>query len=133
MDEDTKAFNEIMKAFSMPKITDDEKKARSEAIQAATKYACQVPLEVMKKASSSLEFLETMIEKGNQNALTDVGVGVLCVNAAVHGTYMNVMVNAKGLKDRIFAEKIMTEAKNILAGTHQKADELIAKVENAIL
>ena len=133
VDEDTRAFNEIMNAFSLPKISDDEKKVRSEAIQLATKYACEVPLAAMKAANSSLDFLEAMIEQGNQNAITDVGVGVLCVKAAVHGTYLNVMVNAKGLKDSVFAEKIMTDAKNILASCYKKSDELIEKVQQAIV
>ncbi len=133
VDEDTAAFNEIMKAFALPKNTEEEKKVRSEAIEVATKYACEVPLRVMKTAYSSLDMLGKMIEKGNPNSITDAGVGALCVKTAVRGAYFNVLVNAKGLKDKGFAEKIVTEAKNILADNHSKADAMLKMVEAALV
>jgi glutamate formiminotransferase/formiminotetrahydrofolate cyclodeaminase len=133
VDEDTAAFNEIMKAFALPKNTEEEKKVRVEAIEAATKYACEVPLRVMKTAYASLDMLGKMIEKGNPNSITDAGVGALCVKTAVRGAYFNVLVNAKGLKDKGFAEKIITEAKNILADNHSKADAMLKMVEEALV
>jgi glutamate formiminotransferase/formiminotetrahydrofolate cyclodeaminase len=132
VDEDTRAFNEIMIGFGMPKSTDEEKKLRTEAIELATKNACEIPFGVMQMAYSSLELLEAMIEKGNQNSITDAGVGVLCVKTAVRGAYFNVLVNAKGLKDKTYADKIIADAKKVLASNHKKADELIEKVEKAI-
>jgi glutamate formiminotransferase/formiminotetrahydrofolate cyclodeaminase len=132
VDEDTAAFNEIMNAFGLPKGTDAEKQARTEAIEQATKYACEVPLRTMKLAYGTLDMLGAMIEKGNQNSVTDAGVGVLCVKAAVQGAYFNVLVNAKSLKDQTYAQQIIAEAKNILADNHKRADELIAAVEAAI-
>ncbi len=132
VDEDTNAFNEIMKAFGLPKNTDEEKKARTEAIEIATKYACEVPLRVMKTAYASLDLIEAKVETGNQNSITDAGVGALCIKTAVQGAYFNVLVNAKGLKDRNFADKIVSEAKQLLQSTHQKADVMLEKVEAAI-
>lgn len=132
VDEDTRAFNRIMEAFGLPKSNDEEKKARSLAIEEATKYACQVPYKVMETAYSGLVLLEQMIEKGNPNSITDAGVGVLCVKTAVRGAYFNVLVNAQGLKDRAFADDIKDRAQKLLAVNHAKADELIAKVEAAI-
>lgn len=132
VDEDTRAFNRIMEAFGLPKSNDDEKKARSLAIEEATKYACQVPYKVMETAYSGLTLLEQMIEKGNPNSITDAGVGVLCVKTAVRGAYFNVLVNAQGLKDRAFADDIKDRAQKLLAVNHTKADDLIAKVEAAI-
>ena len=132
VDEDTHAFNQIMLGFGLPKATEEEKAARVLAIENATKYACEVPFKVMQTASESLNLLGAMIEKGNQNSVTDAGVGVLCVKTAVRGAYFNVMVNAKDLKDRTFAENLIAEAKNLLANNHAKADELLAKVEAAI-
>ncbi|MFI5222289.1 MAG: glutamate formimidoyltransferase [Bacteroidia bacterium] len=132
VDEDTRAFDEIMKAFGLPKHTDEEKKLRTEAIENATKYACEIPLQTMTAASNALILLEPMIEKGNQNSVTDAGVGVLCVKAAVHGAYLNVMVNAKGLKDKNFADKMIAEAKEIFSKTNLKVAELIGKVETVI-
>lgn len=132
VDEDTAAFNGIMNAFGLPKATDVEKQARTQAIEDATKYACEVPLRTMQLSFDSLDMLAAMIEKGNQNSITDAGVGVLCVKTAVRGAYFNVLVNAKSLKDTAYSTKIIEEAKRLLQTNHQRADELIAKVETAI-
>jgi glutamate formiminotransferase / formiminotetrahydrofolate cyclodeaminase len=132
VDEDTAAFNAIMNAFGLPKGTDAEKQARTKAIEDATKYACEVPFRTMKLSFESLDMLAAMIDKGNQNSITDAGVGVLCVKTAVRGAYFNVLVNAKSLKDAAYANKIVEDAKQLLQNNHQRADELIAKVEAAI-
>ncbi len=132
VDEDTMAFNAIMNAFGFPKNTDAEKQARTAAIEEATKYACEVPLRTMKLALSSLDLLGNMIEKGNQNSVTDAGVGVLCVKTAVRAAYFNVLVNANGLKDTVYAAAIIADAKNILDTTNKQADTLLDKVETAI-
>ena len=132
VDEDTRAFNRIMDAFAMPKTTDEEKKARTEAIQNATKYACEVPYKVMELSYTGLIMLEQMIEKGNPNSITDAGVGALCVKAAVQGACMNVLVNAKGLKDREWADELTERARKMLSRTFSKVDELVAKVEASV-
>jgi glutamate formiminotransferase/formiminotetrahydrofolate cyclodeaminase len=132
VDEDTNAFNKIMNAFGLPKGNDEEKKARTQAIEDATKYACEIPFKVMERAYSILPMLAAMVEQGNPNSITDAGVGVLCVKTAVRGAYFNVLVNAQGLKDRVFAEDIKSRAKQILDKNHAEADALIARVEAAI-
>lgn len=132
VDEDTAAFNAIMSAFGLPKNTETEKLVRTQAIEDATKYACEVPLRTMKLAYASLEVLAAMIDKGNQNSITDAGVGVLCVKTAVRSAYFNVLVNAKSLKDTAYATSIVKEAKSILAANHKQSDLLIEKVELAL-
>ncbi|HYG14106.1 MAG TPA: glutamate formimidoyltransferase [Bacteroidia bacterium] len=132
VDEDTRAFNRIMDAFAMPKTTDEEKKARTAAIQNATKYACEVPYKVMELSYTGLIMLEQMIEKGNPNSITDAGVGALCVKAAVQGACMNVLVNAKGLKDREWADELTERARKMLSRAFSKVDELVAKVEASV-
>ncbi|MDP3927621.1 MAG: glutamate formimidoyltransferase [Bacteroidota bacterium] len=133
VDEDTAAFNKIMEAFALPKNTAEEKLVRTEAIENATKYACEVPFAVMQTAYDSLEMLGAMVEKGNPNSITDAGVGVLCVKTAVRGAYFNVMINAKGLKDQVFAQEITQKAKELLAKNHQESDRILALVEAALV
>lgn len=133
VDEDTHAFNQIMLGFGLPKATEEEKKIRTLAIENATKYACEVPFKVMQTSFEALDLLAAMIEKGNQNSITDAGVGVLCVKTAVRGAYFNVLVNAKELKDRTYAEELVVKAKDLLAKNHQAADELLNKVELALV
>ncbi len=132
VDEDTAAFNEIMLAFGLPKGNDEEKATRSAAIETATKYACEVPLKVIKLANSSLPMLAAMVEKGNQNSITDAGVGVLCIQTAVRGAYFNVLINAKGLKDKAFAARITEEAKELLADTISRSEQIVKQVETFI-
>ena len=86
----------------------------------------------MKTAHSTIELLQAMIEKGNPNSVTDAGVGILCVKAAVHGAYLNVMVNSKDLLDKKLSDEIMIEAKDIFYKNSKIADKLLLKVEQSI-
>lgn len=113
VDEDTRAFNKIMDAFGLPKSTDEEKKARSQAIQDATRYATEVPFKVMQLAYGSMEVIEAMAATGNPNSVSDAGVGALCARSAVMGAYLNVKINAKGLSDKRFARAIMDKGRRI--------------------
>lgn len=107
VDEDTAAFNRIMEAYGMPKGTEEEKRARKEAIQAATKYAIEVPLKVAETAYKAMSVIEAMAEKGNPNSVTDAGVGALCARTAVLGAVMNMRINAADLNDKAWAEKVI--------------------------
>jgi glutamate formiminotransferase/formiminotetrahydrofolate cyclodeaminase len=105
VDEDTLSFNGIMDAFRLPKGSEQEKTYRSHAIQAATKYAVEVPLLVMKTALESMQMIHKMAEIGNPNSVTDAGVGALCARTAVHGAFLNVKINLSGLKDQKYQQK----------------------------
>ncbi len=113
VDEDTNAFNKIIDGFRLPKGSSEEKQIRKEAIENATKYATEIPFEVMKTACDSMEVMKIMIEKGLQTSLSDAGVGALCARTAVIGAYYNVRINAKDIKDRLFAEDILKRAKAV--------------------
>jgi len=132
VDEDTAAFNTIMDAFGLPKNTDQEKKLRSAAIQAATKHAIEVPFEAMKTAYQAMEVIQAMATIGNPNSLSDAGVGALCVRTAVYGAYLNVRINAGGLSDKEFSGKILAEAAEILEKTKAKEAEILSLVEGRI-
>lgn len=132
VDDDTAAFNVLMEAFGLPKNTDQEKKLRSAAIQAATKHAIEVPFEVMKTAYQSMEVIQAMATIGNPNSLSDAGVGALCVRTAVYGAYLNVRINAGGLSDKEFLGKILAEAAEILEKAKAKEAEILSMVESRI-
>lgn len=109
VDEDTRSFNMIMDAFGLPKANDAEKAARTAAIQAATKYATEIPLRTMKKALEAMEVVKAMASEGNPNSVTDAGVGALAARSAVMGAYLNVQINASGLEDKDFAKAMIAE------------------------
>jgi len=99
VDEDAAAFNKVMDAFALPKESAEEKAARSEAIQIATKHAAEVPLRVMETAFKAYQILSEMADKGNPASISDVGVGLLGVRACIGGAALNVRINLAGLKD----------------------------------
>jgi glutamate formiminotransferase/formiminotetrahydrofolate cyclodeaminase len=132
VDEDTKAFNRIMAAFSLPKVTDEEKKARTEAIQSATRYAIEVPFKVMEAAYGSMEVIKAMAEHGNSNSVSDAGVGALCARTAVMGAFMNVRINASGLEDKSFVNDITSKGAEIERKTQELEAEIL-KVVNSKL
>jgi glutamate formiminotransferase/formiminotetrahydrofolate cyclodeaminase len=114
VDEDTRAFNRIMEAFGLPKKTEEEKKARSKAIEEASKYAMEIPLKVMETAYNSIAVMRAMAENGNPNSVSDAGVGALCAVTAVEGAYLNVKINAMGIHDKQFTGKLLQQAEEIL-------------------
>ncbi len=129
VDEDTRSFDGVMAAFALPKNTDDEKKARTAAIQAATLYATQVPLQVMKTAFQVLPLAELMVAEGNPNSVTDAAVGALCARTAIQGALLNVKINASGLKDRTVAEAILQEAASLMQEALEAETRIVALAE----
>lgn len=132
VDEDTNAFNRILEAFSLPKGNEEEKAARSAAIQDATLYATRIPLETMKVSFSAFDLIEAMVKEGNPNSVSDAGVGALAIRAAVYGGYMNVRINSADLKDRTKAGDLVSEAETILSHTVAKEKEIIDMVLKTI-
>lgn len=132
VDEDTEAFNRIMAVFAMPKSTDEEKAARSAALQEATLYATEVPLRTMETSFKAFDIVRAMAEEGNPNSVSDAGVGALAIRSAVMGACLNVKINAAGLKDRQKAEALIARAEQIVAQAQKAEAEILATVESKI-
>ena len=132
VDADTVAFNKIMEAFALPKATDAEKAARTEAIQSATKYAIEIPFKVMETAYNSMEVIKAMVIEGNPNSVTDAGVGALCARAAVIGAFMNVRINAADYKDKTFTAEIIARGQEIQNKTMALEAEILGLVNEKI-
>ncbi len=130
VDEDTNSFNKIIEGFRMPKGTNEEKELRKKAIEDATKYATEIPFQVMQTAYDSMEVMEAMLKDGIQNSLSDAAVGVLCAKTAVTGAYFNVRINAKDIKDRVFADDMIAKAERIYQSANQKEKEVIALIDS---
>lgn len=113
VDADTQAFNRIMLAFGLPKSSEEEKQARTRAIQEATRYAIEVPYQVMQAAAGSMEVIKAMVETGNPNSVSDAGVGALCARSAVIGAFMNVRINAASYDDKTFAKEMVRKGREI--------------------
>ena len=132
VDEDTAAFNRIMAVFAMPKSTDEERAARSAALQEATLYATEVPLRTMRAALAVFPIVRAMAEEGNPNSVSDAGVGALAARSAVFGARLNVRINAAGLKDRAKADALTAEADAIAAEAARLEAEVLEIVGQKI-
>jgi methenyltetrahydrofolate cyclohydrolase len=131
IDKDTDAFNQVMAAFALPKAADEEKAIRDAAIEAATKEATLIPLEVMKVCREAIGLSLIVATKGNTNALSDAGVSALMLKSACRGAYYNVKINLASLKDTNFISNIHRQANELLAGTDKTAGDVLKHVETS--
>jgi glutamate formiminotransferase/formiminotetrahydrofolate cyclodeaminase len=133
VDQDTAAFNKVMDAFGLPKGSDDEKKARSAAIESATKYAAEIPLKVMETSSKSYQLLAEMAEKGNPASVSDVGVGASATRACIDGAALNVRINLGQLKDAKFKSACQDKVAKIQADSESQFKKIDQIVQSKIV
>ncbi|QXM06572.1 cyclodeaminase/cyclohydrolase family protein [Crassaminicella indica] len=128
IDKDSDAFNDVMKAFKLPKETDEEKETRKTAIQEATKKAALVPLEVAKDAFEIMKTIEKIVVKGNQNAVTDGAVAAMMARTAVLSALYNVKINLGSIKDTEFVEEVAKEVKELEENVENIEKDILSKV-----
>ena len=113
IDKDASSFDDVMKAFKLPKETDEEKKARTEAIQNGMKLAATVPLETAQAAMEILDMIEAVVQRGNSNAVTDGAVAAMMTRTAVLSALYNVKINLGSIKDADYVAKAAAEVERI--------------------
>ena len=128
MDRDTEAFNVVSAAFGMPKATDEEKAARSAAIQKGLEGCTKTPFEMMELAVETLELTASILGKSNDSAASDLGVSALSLRAAIQGAWLNVLINIGSLKDTALAEDYRAKGEALLAKALPLADEIYSTV-----
>ncbi|MGI9649422.1 MAG: glutamate formimidoyltransferase [Acidimicrobiia bacterium] len=132
VDADTDAFNAIMAAFGLPGQTDDEAAARDSAIQAATRSAIDIPLQVMEASLASMEVIGAMAETGIPASVSDAGVGAMCARAAAMGAYLNVRINAKSLSDETEAAGYVERGRRLQEQVVTRETAILAQVEQRL-
>lgn len=127
IDEDTEAFNQVSAVFGLPKTTEEEKKARREAMQSALKGATVTPFSMMEKIVDALKVTQAAVGKSNTNAASDLGVAALNLKAALQGAWLNVLINLASIKDEMFVrqyrkagESLVEEGSKIADATYQQ-------------
>lgn len=128
MDRDTEAFNVVSAAFGMPKATDEEKAARSAAIQKGLEGCTATPFEMMEIAVETLELTDSILGKSNDSAASDLGVSALSLRAAIQGAWLNVLINIGSLKNKELAEDYRVKGEALLAKALPLADKIYAEV-----
>lgn len=109
---DNSAFDKVMDAFKLPKETDQEKMLRTQAIENATIEASQVPSEVIFTCRELIPILKIIAEKGNQNSLSDAGVGIALISTAAEGAFLNVLINCSSLNNKNLSAEILNKAES---------------------
>ena len=132
IDRDSEAYNTVMAAYKLPKETDEEKAARSSEIQKSLKYAIQTPYDIVVLSGKAISLLGEILANGNQNAITDIGVGTMLLMVGLEGGILNVKLNLSSIKDIEYVEKITKEIYDIKA-TAEKEKERIMGIVNAAL
>ncbi|MDY6122332.1 MAG: cyclodeaminase/cyclohydrolase family protein [Porphyromonas sp.] len=125
IDRDSDAYNLVFAAFKLPKETDEEKAARSAKIQETTKIAASVPMEVARRTYSLLDMIEQVVKLGNQNAITDGCVAMMCARTAIYGALFNVRINLGSIKDQDFVSQLQQEADRIEADVTKREAAII--------
>lgn len=130
---DSIAYKQVFTAFKMPKDTEEQKTERNREIQEATKCAIQIPMEVARKAFGLMDFIERIIDEGNQNAVTDAGVALMNTRTAILSAILNVRINLGMIKDDDDYINLLTDETNrIERETLVKEQELLQKVNKII-
>lgn len=128
MDRDTEAFNVVSAAFGMPKATDEEKAARSAAIQKGLEGCTATPFEMMELSLETLELTADLLGKTNDSAASDLGVSALSLRAAIQGAWLNVLINIGGIQDQAFADEYRQKGQALLDKALPLADAIYQEV-----
>ena len=129
MDEDTEAFLQVSRAFAMAKATEEEKAARSAAIQKGLAQCTETPLHVMELAADTLVLTASLPGRFNESAASDLGVAALSLRSCVRGAWMNVLINVGSLKDKDLAAQYRRQGESVL----ERAMELADQIDGAIM
>ena len=132
VDKDTEAFNAILDAFRIKTNTKEDESLKEKEIQKATLNAINIPLSIMETSFQSMDIIETLVNIGNPNSVSDVGVAVLCARSAIIGGYLNVMINIKDYDNEDKKIAIIKKANKLKNDAIKKETKILKNVLQVI-
>lgn len=129
VDLDAENFLPLSKAYGLPKDTEEQKKYKEETLEKCLITACGVPVDIVKKCYDAIVLHQELVDKGSKLAISDVGVGVQCLRAALISGWLNVLININSIKNEEYVSNIEKEVKPLVSKGIAIADEVYAKVE----
>lgn len=132
VDEDTEAFTQVMRAYKLPKATDEEKALRSQTIQQAMQSAARLPMKVAVVCMEVLEMSGSMLEIGNANAASDAAVAGRMAHAAMWSAIYNVKINLGSIKDQTVVAELTTQVNTLVERSEKLFQELVQKANEKI-
>jgi formiminotetrahydrofolate cyclodeaminase len=124
LEEDVAAYTELSQTMKMPRDTDEQKAVRTKAMDTALKTATEVPMRVAEACVAVMALCPSAAEKGNTNAVSDVGVGILMAEAGLRGAALNVLINLGFIKDERFVNESRKRLNTLLQGKPELRDEI---------
>jgi len=128
IDEDSKSFDAVMKAFRLPRNSERERLRRSKEIQKAYQRATLTPQLVCQHSLQLLGYSKTLIVKGNPNAISDAGVAAFLADAAMAGGLLNIGINLAAVTDKTFAKKMNSLMRNWARRRNQLMKAILMKL-----
>ena len=132
VDKDTESFEEYMKTIRMPKDTNEEIQQRKAAIKCAQEFSIEVPFKTASVSMEALELLNYIVKYGNQNAITDIGVGTLLIYSGIEGAVLNVKVNLLGLEDEEMINNYTIKCNDLIKRACYIKDEIIGNIHSKL-
>ncbi len=128
VDRDAEVFEPLSKAYALPKDTPEEVKIKQETLEACSKVACSVPLEIMRKSYEGIKIHERMGQMGSSIAISDVGCGVVFLKSALISGHLNVIINLGAIKDQAYVAEVSREIDHLLEEGSRVADATLQLV-----
>lgn len=132
IDRDATDFEPLSNAYGMPRETDEEKAARTEAIQEGLITASQPPLDLLNNAKKVFDIAEEVLPLIKKGIISDVGVGVQLLRSSILSSSLNVYINASSLKDEETKNKYIKDTEETLEEYVAKADAIFNEVNKVI-
>ena len=134
MDEDSQAFNKVSAAFSLPREAEEQKAARSAAIQDGLRACTQTPMEMMELCSEAISLSFDFLDKGfNQSSASDLGVAFLSLRSAMQGAWLNVLINLSSIKDPDFVKEYRERGEALLRAALPLTEAGYQRIQTLIL
>ncbi|WP_333860351.1 cyclodeaminase/cyclohydrolase family protein [Clostridium sp.] len=128
VDEDAKCFLPLSQAYGMPKNTKEEKAIKEKVLQKCLKDACGVPVNIIKKAYDTIKLHEILVDGCSELVISDIGVGVQCLRAAIVGAKLNVIINLSSINDKEYVYRVKSEIEPLVREGIEIADRVYGKV-----
>lgn len=133
VDDDAEEFLPLSRAYGMPSNTEEEKAEKDKVLQEALKNACSVPIEIVRTSYEAIKLHEALVDKGSKLAISDVGVGVQCLRAALISGQLNVIINISMIQDQDYVVSVKDEVDQLVEDGIKIADKVYKQVEAVLL
>jgi len=128
IDQDAENFLPLSKAYGLKADTDEEKKQKEEVLQQALKVACSAPVKMVEYIYKSILLHQELVDISSKLIISDVGVGVQCLKAALYSAQLNVIININSINDEVYTARIKKETEEMVEKGSEIADQVYEKV-----